>query len=135
MDPRKSQSVPIVLDTESQRSYVTNSVKEKLSLAPEGEQCMSIMTFGSNEKKQQVYKFKVGFILRGGETQQLTLLAVPIYEPLASQPIAFCQSSYKHLSGLDLADSSDRSSQPEVDFLVGSDQYWDLITGRTHSGE
>ena len=97
----------IVLDTGSQRSYVTNSVKEKLSLAPEGEQCMSIMTFGSNEEKPQVCKFvKVGLTLRGGETQELTLFAVPmICDPLASQPIAFCRSSYEHLSGLDLADT------------------------------
>ena len=50
-DPRVSQSVRIVLDTGSQRSYITNRVKEKLSLVPEGEQCMSIMTFGSNEEK------------------------------------------------------------------------------------
>ena len=39
-DPRVSQSVRIVLDTGSQRSYVTNLVKEKLALVPEGEQCM-----------------------------------------------------------------------------------------------
>lgn len=78
-DPRRSQSVRIVLDTGSQRSYVTNSVKEKLSLATEGEQCMSIMTFGSNEEKPQVCKFvKVRLTLRGGETQQLTLFAVPM---------------------------------------------------------
>ena len=57
-----------------------------------------------------------------------------ICEPLASQPIAFCQNNYEHLSGLDLADSSDGHSRLEVDILVGSDQYWDLITGRTRHG-
>ena len=102
----------IVLDTGSQQSYINNSVKEKLSLVPEGEQCMSIMTFGSNKEKSQVCEFvKVGLTLRDGDSQQLTLLAVPmICEPLASQPIAFCQNNYEHLSGLDLADSSDGHS-------------------------
>ena len=57
-----------------------------------------------------------------------------ICEPLASQTIAFCQNNYEHLSGLDLADSSDGHSRLEVDILVGSDQYWDLITGRTRRG-
>ena len=124
----------IVLDTGSQRSYITNLVKEKLSLVPEGEQCVSIMTFGCNEEKPQVCKFvKVGLTLRDGETQQLTLLAIPmICEPLASQPIAFCQNIYEHLSGL--ADSSDGHSRLEVDILVGSDQYWDLITGKKRCG-
>ena len=74
---------------------------------------MSIMIFGSNKEKLQVPM---------------------ICEPLASQPIAFCQRSYEHLSRLDLADSSDRSSRLEVDVLVGSDQYWDLTTGRIHWG-
>ena len=54
-DPRAFQLVRIVLDTGSQRSYITNSVKEKLSLVPKGEQCVSIMTFGSNKEKSQVY--------------------------------------------------------------------------------
>ena len=99
-DPQASQLVRIVLDTGSQRSYITNSVKEKLSLVPDGEQCMSIMTFGSNKEKPQVCEFvKVGLTLRDGDSQQLTLLAVPmICEPLASQPIAFCQNNYEHLS-------------------------------------
>ena len=59
--PGMSQSVRFVLDTGSQRSYVTNSVKEKLSLVPEGEQCMSILTFVSSEEKPQVCEIvKVG---------------------------------------------------------------------------
>ena len=49
------------------QSYITNSVKEKLSFVPEGEQCVSIMTFGSNEKKPQVCEFvNVGLTLRDG---------------------------------------------------------------------
>ena len=135
-NPRVSQLVRIVLDSDSQRSYITNSVKEKLSLLPESEQCVSIMTFGSDEEKPQVCKFvKVWLTLRDGETQQLNLFAVPmICEPLASQPIAFCQNNYDHLSRLDLADSSDGWSRLEVDVLVGSDQYWNLMTGKTRRG-
>lgn len=97
---------------------------------------MSIMTFGSNEENSRVCKFvKVGLTLRGGETKQLTLFTVPmICGPLASQPIAFCRNNYEHLSGLDLADSSDGCLRLEVDILVGSDQYWDLITGKTRRG-
>ena len=78
---------------------------------------------------------KVGLTLRDGETQELTLFAVPmICEPLASQPTAFCQNNYEHLSGLDLADSSDGRSRLEVDILIGSDQYWNIITGETRRG-
>ena len=97
---------------------------------------MSIMTIGSVEETPQLCKFvKVGVILREGGTQSLTLFAVPsICERLASPPIAFCRDNFEHLSGLDLADSSDGCSRLEVDILIGSDQYWDLITGRTRRG-
>ena len=135
-DPHVTQLVRIVLDTGSQRSYITDGVRKNLSLAPEGEQCMSIMTFGSNVEKSQVCTVvKVGLKLRDGETQELTLFAVPmICEPLASQPTAFCQNNYEHLSGLDLADPSDGNSRLEVDILIGSDQYWNIITGETRRG-
>ena len=88
------------------------------------------------EEKPQVCEIvKVGLNLKNNETQQLTLFAVPtICEPLASQPIAFCQNNYKHLTGLDLVDSSDGCARLEVDILIGSDQYWDFITGRTLRG-
>ena len=40
---------------------------------------------------------------------------------------------YTHLAGLDLADlSPDETLQ--VDMLIGSDFYWDFITGRTIRG-
>ena len=71
-----SQLVQIVMDTGSQQLYITNSVKEKLSLVPRGEQCV---VFGSNQEKPQVCKvMKVGLTLRDGETQQLTLFTVPM---------------------------------------------------------
>ena len=49
--------VQIVLHAGSQRLYITNSVKEKLSLVPMGEQCILIMSFGLNEEKPQVCEF------------------------------------------------------------------------------
>ena len=39
-----------------------------------------------------------------------------------------------HLSGIDLADYSDGHESLEVDILIGSDQYWDLVTGETRRG-
>ena len=135
-DQRASHFVRIVLVTGSQWSYITNTMKEKLPLVPDGEQCMSIMTFGSAEETPQLCKFvKVGVILREGGTQSLTLFAVPsICEPLASPPIAFCWDNFEHLSGLDLASSSDGRSRLEVDILIGSVRYWNLSTGRTRRG-
>ena len=42
-------------------------------------------------------------------------------------------SKYPHLQGLQLADSS--KSQNSSDVLIGSDYYWDFVTGDTVHGE
>ena len=47
-DPEVNLRVHLVMDNGSQRSYVTTQVKEELALIPEGEQCMSVATFGSH---------------------------------------------------------------------------------------
>ncbi len=43
-------------------------------------------------------------------------------------------SNYASAS-LDLADYSDGESDMEVDMLIGSDFYWDLVTGGLSRGE
>ena len=64
----------------------------------------------------------------------LSLYVVPVIcEPLVSQPISACANEYQHLAALDLADYSDRSSCLEVD-LIGSDFYWELVTGGVRRG-
>ena len=134
--PQLSRRVRIVLDSGSQRSYVTEQVARELSLMPEGEQPVIIMTFGASEEHPQVCKLvRLSLALKGGRTKHLTLFTVPfICEPLACQPVSFCQENFDHLAGLDLADPSDGRSPLAIDILIGSDQYWELITGETRRG-
>lgn len=136
-DPRRSKHVRIVLDSGSQRSYVREQLKMELLLQPKGEQSMNIMTFGSQGEASRVCEVvNVCMVVRGGGTKKLTLFAVPlICEPLTCQPVTFCQENFKHLAGLPLADPSDGHNRLEVDILIGSDQYWSLLTGKTKRGE
>ena len=67
---------------------------------------------------------------------ELTLLTVSyICEPLSIQPTSLCPEIYDHLSHLELADASDGSTPMEVDLLIGSDYYWQLMTGEIRCGE
>ena len=122
--PQRRRQVRIVLDCGSQRSYVTEQVARELALNPKGEQSLTIMTFGSSAEQSRVCTFtKLNLVLSDGETQTLTLFAVPlICEPLVCHPVSFCQESFDHLNGLHLADPTDGSSHPDVDILIGSDQ-------------
>ena len=78
---------------------------------------------------------RVGLLHKDGRAQQLRLLVVPlICEPLTYQPISFCRVNFDHRYDLDLADLSNSSSCAAVDILIGSDLYWDLVTGESHRG-
>lgn len=135
--PQSSLEIRAVLDTGSQRSYVTNQVKDALALKPEGEQCMSIISFGSDKRNtQRCEVVKVGMKMRDGTDKEFELFTVPlICESLTAQPIAVCVEKYDHLARLELADFSDGKTGMDVDLLVGADYYWELITGTTRRGK
>ena len=132
----KSCHVRIVFDCGSQRSYVTEQVARRLSLATEGEKSLTIMTFGSKREQTRVCKLvRLGLATKDGTLKPLRLFTVPmICEPIACQPISICCSDFDHLTGIDLADSSGGYGSLEVDILIGSDQYWGLVTGETRRG-
>ena len=44
------------------------------------------------------------------------------------------RTGYQHLSGLDLADHYSESEILEIDLLIGSDVYWDVVTGEIVRG-
>ena len=131
ISPDMVHRVRIVFDCGSQCSYVMEQVAKSLSLATEGEKSLTFMTFGSSRKQTRVCELvRLGLASKDATTKQLTLFAVPmICEPIACQPISFCQSDFDHLTGIDLADSSDGHASLQVDSLIGSDQYWELVTG------
>ena len=65
----------------------------------------------------------------------LTLYVMPtICEPLSRQPLSLCVDKYPHLRGLELADSVKSESNMSIDVLIGSDHYWQLVTGSIRRG-
>ena len=67
---------------------------------------------------------------------ELQFLTVPlICEPLSGQPISYAVERYPHLSNLELADPVNHSSDNmEINVLIGSDQYWQVVTGNILRG-
>ena len=131
--PQSPQEIRMVLDAGSQRSYVTNRIKDALALKPEGNEHMSIITFRSDKRSDQNCEIvRIRMKLKDGPDKEFKLFAVPlICEPVAAQPISLCIEKYSHLSRLDLADSSDGTTPMNVDMLIGADYYWELTTGKT----
>ena len=135
--PGRSMEFRAILDTGSQHSYATQRVKDNLAVQARERRMMSIMTFGSGERKTQEYDvIKIGVVTREGENEEMELSTVPLVcQPLLSQPIDLCKSDYQHLHDLELADSSAEGESMQVDLLIGVDYYWRFVTGDIRRGE
>ena len=131
--PSSTMKVRAVLDTGSQRLYVTEAVKKALNLELKEVQQLSIATFGATLQDTRGYGVvPVGLKLKDGRNQELQLITVPsICEPLTAQPISLCLEKFDHLRQLDLADYSNGQGTLQIDVLIGADYYWELATGRT----
>ena len=121
-----SVKVRVILDSRSQRSYITNQVRNQLDLPTERTDTMVIKTFGSEEERIQTCD-SVKFVLKSQHDQSeinFSAYVVPkICEPLQHQFISHAQQSYDHLQNLNLADCSTGIDNSEVDVLIGCDQY------------
>jgi len=131
--PSSTLKVRAVLDTGSQRSYATDTVKKALNLESKEVQRLSIATFGSTTQDLRRYGVvQVGLKLKDGGNKELRLITVPsICEPLTTQPISLCLEKFEHLKQIDLADHSNGQDPLQINVLIGADYYWDLVIGRT----
>ena len=98
---------------------------------------MQIKTFGSEAiMMQTVEVVRLAVPLKIRTTIQLLFSTVLlICEPFTCQPIAYTKEKYDHLADLDLADFSRVGNDLEVDAMIDSDHYWQLVTGQVIHGQ
>ena len=137
--PHTGLTVRILFDSGSQRSYITERARNKLSLSAMRTEKLLIKTFGcENEqlKECDVVQFYVKGLGLDSSTVQMTAHVVPlICSPLKDQAVQLAQESYEHLVDLELADCPTIGGSSEVDILIGNDIYWCFFTGDLKRGE
>jgi len=123
-----SNSIPlrVLFDSGSQRSYVSSSVSSRLNLKPVNSENLRINNFGdANYRKQKCAVVKLCLQTRSHEELELFALNYPVIcSPLPSK---INVADYVYLEGLDFAEDFD--STESIDVLIGSDYYWDFVTG------
>ena len=131
--PQGTRNVQLIFDSGSQRSYITDKLKEALSLRPRQAKSMIIKTFGSSKGERQLCDVvSIGLYTKNESMIELSLLSVPsICEPLSCQPVIHASKTFQYLSRLDLADHCSEEDCLEIDILIGCDHYWKLVTGQT----
>ena len=115
-------------------AYISPTRASKcLKLPCESADTISINTFGSTTSKVQTIN-KVKFSAKTKNDEIITLEAstiANIYSPLKNQQAILAKQKFKHWKGMNLADSG---TGGEIDLLLGSDVYWDLMTVNVSQG-
>ena len=129
----RSQKIPvnILFDGGSQKSYVTEEIKNKLSLDVKQKETVNLNTFGSENYSRKVSERVVVNLEVNDEVIPISALTSPaICSPISSRVDV---SSYPHLSGLQFANKLDCGDQ-QIGILVGADQYYEIVLGEVVKG-
>ncbi|CAB4032858.1 uncharacterized protein LOC113680502, partial [Paramuricea clavata] len=128
--------VRLLLDSGSQRSYITNSLKKRLGLVPIRTETLNLNTFGDDHFKKRRCDI-VQLSLKGNsDNRKITALCFPnLCSPLTT---TIDLSLYPHLQELQLFDLNileGRQNDSSIDILIGADYYFDILTGEMVRGE
>ncbi|XP_045205909.2 uncharacterized protein LOC123558098 [Mercenaria mercenaria] len=132
-DQRKEE-VRILLDSGSQRTYITERLAESLKLRKENEQEIRLVTFGSDKPKViKTMSTKLNVRLKDGQEMTITANIVPnITGSIQRKPVKISDRvGFDSLvKNLDLADTMPKDIQTgTVELLIGNDYYLDIILG------
>ena len=122
---KQSVKIKLLLDSGSQRIYISQRIKNVLNLKSEFKETVNINTFGNsriNSKTVDIVKVNVHTCA----DQTVTLLATSypiICTPLKNQPVNFVKDNFVKFRDLNFADNGHGD---EIDLLIGSDYYWEL---------
>ena len=121
IDPSSTQKLRVILDNGSQRSYLTNRMKNSLKLTTTRRQQLSIATFGATKgAPRHCNVVRVGIVTQSGQREELELFTIShICESLLAQPVDLSSAAYSHLAPLQLAETHQGDNPIEIDMLIG----------------
>ena len=129
---RQKQSIRMLFDTGSDRTYISEALANQLNLKRGKESMINLVTFGSERPKtHRTAETTIGIMLKGGSTMNINANVVPsitgsiIRRPIQSKSI----QNWEHLwKKENLADSlPTEKEETTVDLLIGNDYYLDFI--------
>ena len=130
-------TVRVILNGGSQRSYVTEKLRDAMNLPLLHSESLTIKPFGSNTGscRQQCKVVNLCIDIEGSDNVTLSAICVPIISsPVQGQCPREKARVYPNLTDfLTLADDCEKKEQ--IYILVGADQYWNLVTGRVVQGK
>jgi len=129
-----SISCKIVLDSGSQRSYVTRVVAKLVNAEVKHQESLKIGGFSGHTSKKNVYDVVDVYLRKGDHHQKIEAIVVEqICKPIYGQEKGSVLKGFPNAVIRNLADVMDEDSV-EIQILIGMDHYWDVVLGRTVRG-
>ena len=126
------QSVPILFDSESQRTYISNNITDKSKLTPVDKNFLTIYTFGTAKPKCIETPFvEVTMILKSGFNMKIKANVVQNITDTIER-IPFRSETIKQtLKQFELADTIPvKKESCNINLLVGNDYYADIVSAK-----
>ena len=119
----------MLIDSGNQRLYVTTGLQQKLGLKPIKKESLNLNTFGDAGFWKKDCDL-VQLTLQGRNGQDIKIAALSFGNICSPLPGTINLESYPSFLELDLAAyNTATNSHDDIDVLIGSDYYWDVITG------
>ena len=136
VNPVTSQlkKIRLLFDNGSQRSYVTEDLCAMLMLRAEHKEQLQLNTFGDRNhrtKNCEVVQLEIQGVNTPNQTKT-TALSFPVI--CTTLPSVTSTDNLPHLERLELADDP-TSPCERIDVLIGSDFYWEFVSGDTRTGD
>jgi hypothetical protein len=127
-----SMKTRLLLDCGSQRTYITESLANKLGLKTDRVEELNVVTFGNAQSKVLRTSWAtLSLKLNNGEYLNIDVNIVPVISgDIQRRSFDFSKvRNFKHIvKSLDLADSlPTQKESTSIDLLIGNDYYLDLI--------
>ena len=130
----------MLFDSGSHKSYVTTKTENLAGLKVLRKELLGLSTFGQKAKETEVREVvRVAIIdvnpLGSGKVLTLEAYVVSVISRVRNEHIEVVKHNFPHLKDLWFSDVNKTAHELEIDFLIGSDNLWNIQSGRIVRGE
>ena len=131
---QKSIAIRILFDSGSQRTYITENLRDKLNLKPTRQGRLYLNTFGDRNFSTRCCDVVHICLQKPGSSHSIRVSALCFPVICSSLPSPVTLMDCPHLEGLELVDHRLKGSRDAIDMLIGLDFYWMIVMGDIQHG-
>ena len=125
---KRTVNLRMLFDSGSQQTYISPKARDRLELKTMGTKKINIKTFGDRSEEKMLDEVQFAVKSKNNDFNvYIKALVSDICFPVEDQAIEFAQNKYDHLKDLSLADSNPGNLPLDIDILIGSGDYWNII--------